>query len=126
LGSALDQLDQLDQLDGWEKSDTWRKAAAIPGVAVAPDDDGVEARRFGATASGHTVVYDRAGHLLFQGGITSARGHEGGNVGRDRILSLVTRGSADRRDSPTFGCELGNEDKGRSHDGQPGIDADQH
>lgn len=111
---------------GWEESDTWRQAAAIPGVAVARDDDGVEARRFGATVSGHTVVYDRAGHLLFQGGITNARGHAGGNVGRDRILSLVTRGSADRRDSPTFGCELGNEEKGASHDGQPGIDADRH
>jgi hypothetical protein len=112
---------------GWEESDTWRQAVAIPGVAVAPDDDGVEARRFGATASGHTVVYDRAGHLLFQGGITNARGHAGGNVGRDRILSLVTRGSADKRTGPTFGCELDHAEKGkgRSHDGQPGIDADQ-
>jgi hypothetical protein len=109
---------------GWEESDTWRQAVAIPGVAVAPDDDGAEARRFGATASGHTVVYDKAGHLLFQGGITNARGHAGGNVGRDRVLSLVTRGSADRRDSPTFGCELGNEEKGASYDGQPGIDSD--
>jgi len=111
---------------GWEESDTWRSAAAIPGVAVATDDDGLEARRFGATVSGHTVVYDSAGHLLFQGGITNARGHAGGSVGRDRILSLVTRASADKRDSPTFGCELGNAEQGISHDGQPGIDADRH
>lgn len=102
-----------DMPPGWEHSDTWRQAAAIPGVTVSADDDGAEAKRFGATVSGHTVVYDKAGHLLFQGGITNARGHAGENVGVDRILSLVTRGTADKRSSPSFGCELSNEEQGR-------------
>jgi hypothetical protein len=91
---------------GWEETDTWRRAKEIPGVVVHVDEAGAEAHRFGAMVSGYTLVYDASGALLFHGGITGARGHEGDNAGRARVLSLLTRGSADRPDSPTFGCDL--------------------
>ncbi|HMJ15106.1 MAG TPA: hypothetical protein VK524_27015 [Polyangiaceae bacterium] len=91
---------------GWERTDLWRSAAAIPGVRVHADVGGAEAALFQASTSGQTVVYDAAGHLLFRGGITSSRGHEGDNVGRQRIMSLLTRGHADRSDSKVFGCSL--------------------
>jgi hypothetical protein len=90
----------------WEDTDTWRQARRIPGLDVHVDPDGAEARRFGASVSGSTAVYDARGDLLFHGGITGARGHEGDNFGRARLLSLVTGGPADRPDSPTFGCDL--------------------
>src|SRR4029079_17335035 len=61
----------------WDDSDLWRSASAIPGVTRARDADGVEAARFGASTSGATLVYDTKGRLLFSGGITAARGHEG-------------------------------------------------
>src|SRR5918911_4341156 len=49
----------------WEKTDLWASAAAIPGVSVVADDEGVEARRFHALTSGQTVLYDTEGKLLF-------------------------------------------------------------
>ena len=36
-------LKPSDVSEDWEKTDLWRSAAAIPGVQVMRDDDGVEA-----------------------------------------------------------------------------------
>jgi hypothetical protein len=82
------------------------RAAAIPGVAVAADPGGAEARRFGAVASGLALLYDRHGALAFAGGLTASRGHEGTSFGQRRIASLLTTGRADRRNAPVFGCAL--------------------
>ena len=90
----------------WVHSDLWRSAAAIPGVQVAVDEDGQEAKRFSAMTSGYTLLYDRQGHVLFRGGITSSRGHSGENAGRDAIVSLLTTGRAERTQTPVFGCSI--------------------
>jgi hypothetical protein len=90
----------------WEKTDLWRSAAAIPGVTVLPDVDGAEARRFGVETSGHTVLFDNEGRLLFSGGITGSRGHSGDNAGRSAIVSLLRNHRADRAQSSVFGCSL--------------------
>ena len=45
-------------------SSTVRSAAAIPGVKVLSDVHGVEATRFGAETSGHTLLFDRDGRLF--------------------------------------------------------------
>jgi len=82
------------------------RAGTIPGVKVSVDRDGVEARRFGAVASGTVLLYDGSGRLLFHGGITSARGHEGQSFGQQRIASLLTTGRADSDQAPVFGCVL--------------------
>lgn len=92
--------------DGWEQTDLLRNAAAIPGVIVVRDDQGVEAGRFHAVTSGQTVLYDAEGRQLFSGGITSARGHAGDNAGRTAIVSLLTTGEAGQRETPVFGCPL--------------------
>jgi hypothetical protein len=75
-------------------------------VTTVRDDDGVEAARFQALTSGATALYDPQGRLLFSGGITSARGHEGDSFGIRRISSLLRTGKADRADAPVFGCSL--------------------
>src|SRR5689334_21150915 len=75
--------------DGWEQTDLWRRAASIPGVRVWRDDDGVEATRFGAATSGQVIIYDAGGALIFSGGITPSRGHEGDNAGRDAVIALL-------------------------------------
>jgi hypothetical protein len=91
---------------GWENTDLLTSAAAIPGVTVVRDEEGVEARRFRAATSGQTMLYDAGGGLLFSGGITSARGHEGDNAGRAAIVSLLTTGEAGQRGTPVYGCPL--------------------
>jgi hypothetical protein len=90
----------------WEKTDLWASAAAIPGVHVVSDDEGVEADRFHSATSGQTLLYDAEGKLLFSGGITSARGHEGDNAGRAAIVSLLTTSDAALTKTSVFGCPL--------------------
>jgi hypothetical protein len=93
---------------GWEATDIWSSASAIPGVVVAADVDGVEAAMFEARTSGQANVYDGGGQLVFSGGLTAARGHVGDSVGQEQVISVVTSGGA-RSASATkvFGCALG-------------------
>ena len=93
---------------GWDDTDLQRSAAAIPGVSVLSDIEGAEARRFGAETSGHTLLFDRNGHLLFSGGITQSRGHSGENGGERAIISLVNNAAAERFATSVFGCALRN------------------
>jgi len=86
-------------------SDLWKQAAAIPGVLVFFDADGREAELFGATVSGQTMLYDTEGRLVFSGGITNGRGHQGDNPGVDSIIRKV-RGEAGQSHAPVFGCSL--------------------
>jgi hypothetical protein len=74
--------------ENWTKSDLWSDAGSIPGVTQIIDP-GAEAKLFGATTSGQTMVYDPRGHLLFIGGITAARGHFGDNAGVSAIARLI-------------------------------------
>lgn len=90
----------------WEKTDLWSSAAMIPGVNLRVDDEGVEARRFGSRTSGQIMLYSADGQLLFSGGITASRGHEGDNDGRNSIMSILTNGSAEQAHTPVFGCPL--------------------
>ncbi|HEX8617846.1 MAG TPA: RedB protein [Thermoanaerobaculia bacterium] len=92
--------------EGWEKTDVWRNAASIPGVTVLSDVDGVEATRLGALTSGQTLVYDKAGKLVFRGGITALRGEVGDNLG-SRSLEAALAGSTPARGvTPVFGCPI--------------------
>ncbi|NOK20675.1 RedB protein [Corallococcus carmarthensis] len=91
--------------DGWEQGDLWRTAASIPGVTVLSDPDGLEAKRFGATTSGHVVLYDADGRLRFSGGITVARGHVGDSPGRE-ALERVLREDGEGGGTPVYGCAL--------------------
>jgi hypothetical protein len=92
--------------DGWERSDLWRTAAALPGVTVVRDDDGRAARDFGAETSGQTLLYDERGVLVFNGGITGARAHAGDNPGRRSLVALLNREPAARTATSVFGCRL--------------------
>jgi hypothetical protein len=93
--------------DEWVRSDLWESAAAIPGVTVFSDDGGAESRRFGAFTSGQALLYDADGHILFRGGITHSRGHEGDNAGSRAIADLVAGRPAEAARAPVFGCSLG-------------------
>jgi hypothetical protein len=94
---------------GWEHTDLWTSASAIPGVQVATDVSGAEATAFGAETSGQTLLYDVSGRLMFNGGITAARAHAGDNAGRSTLLALLSEGTASTSQTPVFGCLLHNE-----------------
>jgi hypothetical protein len=91
-------------------------------VRVVADTDGADARRFGAIASGQTMLYGSDGRLQFTGGITGSRGHEGDNAGVDAIEAALQgdRSGLDgdrtaRTSTFVFGCLLFNAE------GRPGI-----
>jgi hypothetical protein len=92
--------------ESWCKGSLWRQAAAIPGVKVTLDLEGREATLFGAATSGHCVLYDPQGRLLFQGGLTPARGHEGDSVGVEAVLTLLKKTAHHVAIAPVFGCAL--------------------
>jgi hypothetical protein len=93
--------------DDWAKTDLWRRAEQIEGVTPILDRTGVEAARFRVVTSGDALLYSPDRALLFHGGITPSRGHEGDNVGRWRIVQWMNGVTADRREAPVFGCPLG-------------------
>lgn len=81
-------------------------ARSLPGVQVRLDAEGVEARRFGVRTSGHSLLYDRQGRLLFSGGITESRGHVGENAGRRALLACLQEELGERKGAPVYGCPL--------------------
>lgn len=92
--------------EDWTKTDLWQMAEAIPGVKAVMDEDGIESRRFNASISGQTALYDPEGHLLFSGGITGSRGYFGDNMGQEAIVSFLTHGEAKSKGTFAFGCPL--------------------
>jgi hypothetical protein len=100
-----------DRPEDWARSDLLDTAAALPTVRTLFDVGGREVRRFGATTSGTVLLFDEAGGLLFCGGITGARGHEGDNAGRDAVVKLIQHMPAERRSTFVFGCSLLGDDR---------------
>jgi hypothetical protein len=95
-----------DSDEGWEQSDLARSAEAIPGMQLIVDTDARLAGKFHATTSGQTMLYSPAGKLMFCGGITAARGHEGDNAGAAAIVALLTGKPTDVARTPVFGCPI--------------------
>lgn len=90
----------------WEKTNLWRSARAILGVRIVCDDGGTEAKLFDASTSGQTFLFDPHGKLLFSGGITAGRGHDGDNAGEDAIIALLGGEKPQTTRTPVFGCEI--------------------
>jgi hypothetical protein len=84
----------------------WKRAAAMPDAAVFNDGLGRETALFGGAVSGEAMLYDPQGKLMFHGGITASRGHEGDNPGSDSIRALVRGETHIAGHTLTFGCSL--------------------
>lgn len=94
-------------LERWSHASAVLAAAAIPGVAVRMDPGGREARRLGATTSGHVVIFDSAGRRLFSGGITGGRAMVGENAGFAAALAALRTGTRPAiAATPVFGCAI--------------------
>ena len=100
-----------DVPDGWEKTEHWRRAAAIPGVTAHCDVGGIHARRMRTTTSGHLMAVDATGTTVFSGGITPARGRGGPSVGQRALEALLTGREPEATETPVFGCPLFSSDE---------------
>jgi len=83
-----------------------QKVERIQGVTVLEDIDGKAARQFNAMTSGQTFVYSPSGALLFNGGITAARGQIGDNTGIRSLISTLESRPAEAHTALVFGCPL--------------------
>jgi hypothetical protein len=83
-----------------------RSLVNVPGMKIWQDMDGAETRRFGVLTSGHVLLYEPGGRLIFSGGITRSRGHRGDNFGRSPLLAAIDGERIDRGSIPVFGCPL--------------------
>jgi len=99
-----------DASDDWAETDLHAIAEEIPGVETIVDEAEYETRLFNAQTSGTALLYNQSGKLKFNGGITSARGHEGDNAGRAAIFELVTADDDPKVVTPVFGCPLHKKD----------------
>ena len=90
----------------WEDGELYRRAREIPGLRIVFDRGGAIAARLRVTVSGHVLVYDPGGALRYSGGITGARGHSGNNLGRARVIDLLSSGAADHDRAHVFGCSI--------------------
>ncbi len=95
----------------WRATGHWRRAQRLDDATIIADPGGAAARAAGATTSGTVALYDGRGRLLFWGGITPSRGHEGESLGAVAIASILRGDPPDRRDTPVYGCALDAEPK---------------
>jgi hypothetical protein len=90
----------------WTDGPVLHNASSISNLHVVIDRGGRFAAKLGATTSGHVLVYGADDRLLFSGGITSARAHEGDSIGQDAIVQALYGKSPSPRRSLVFGCGL--------------------
>jgi hypothetical protein len=91
----------------WNETSLIRRAREIPGAKIDFDAGGRIANQFHVKTSGHTLLYDANGKLLYSGGITIARGHEGDNTNRASFENaLSNKSTANLGECPVFGCSL--------------------
>lgn len=96
--------------DDWRLTALRRRAAAVPGAESIADPDGRIAAAAGATTSGTAALYGPDGSVLFFGGLTPSRGHEGESVGLAAVRSILggppATAGADAGSADVFGCSI--------------------
>ncbi|WP_145254984.1 hypothetical protein [Planctomycetes bacterium Pan216] len=95
-----------DATADWADTDLWRSAAPLCSTTPIVDVAGEDAKEFGATTSGHVLLYSNAGQLRFSGGITPARAHEGDSVAAGALVDLLNGHPVDHAMFPVFGCPI--------------------
>jgi len=78
----------------------------IANLTVVIDRDDIESQRFGAVTSGQTLLFDKSGKCIFNGGITRARGEIGENAGTESLTRLIVGNRTAIEKTPVFGCSL--------------------
>ncbi len=99
-------LVRQDPLSDESKSKVVRRLSKLPQVSIFFDERGETAAKFGMLTSGDSRIYNRSGELIFAGGITINRSHEGWSPGASLILEQMSKGSKKSVELPVFGCNI--------------------
>jgi len=99
-------MEPAESASEWSWTDLSSGAKAIHEAHVIFDHGGLECDLFRARTSGLTLLYSNAGELLFQGGITASRGHEGDNDGIAALTAILLDGRTQAWQTAVFGCPL--------------------
>ena len=90
----------------WQRGKLWQEAKKLTSATIVLDNDGSQSLLFHAHFSGQILLYSAEGNLLYNGGLTISRGHEGKNPGADYLYSLLIHKAFNLRTTPVFGCPL--------------------
>lgn len=89
----------------WLDSRNQTQAKSMPGIKVWQDTASTEASLFQASTSGESMLFDENGKLIFRGGITGSRGHEGDNEGLEQLRKIINSKTG-RGNYVVYGCPL--------------------
>jgi hypothetical protein len=90
----------------WNQTEAWHLASLIPMARLYSDEEGIEAELFGATTSGHTILFQSDGTRIFSGGLTVSRGASNDGSGQQVISRVIDGTKSCERSTPVFGCPL--------------------
>ena len=95
----------------WVKTSLYHRAERILRAKLSIDTRQQEIHNFRPQTSGQVYLYSQSGKLIYSGGITGSRGHEGDNVGSRTILTWINDGTLLQEKAFVFGCSLFHEGK---------------
>lgn len=116
-----------DALADAKNNYVWIRGSETPNLQMHIDYEAREAKGFGALVSGQVLLFSSKGKLIFQGGITQSRGHQGDSAGHAAIVQYIEQRKIQITKSPVFGCHLFEQatiehhTNGGSHAEHPGI-----
>lgn len=90
----------------WFNSPTMSDLKRVPLLEMIKDENGELAQSFGMSTSGDIRLYSSNRHLLFAGGITASRAHEGECAATDKLFSRIRGESSQYFEYPVFGCPI--------------------
>ena len=86
-----------------QESELYKKAQKMS-VEIIIDPNNSEAKVFKAQTSGKVFLVSPKQEILFQGGVTASRGHEGNNSGITAIQKILAGKNSQIDFQPSFGC----------------------
>ena len=90
----------------WARADYWESTLEFGNHLPLIDVDGEIARKFHVTTSGHVILFSVDGRVLYSGGITSGRVHEGDNLGLTKLIRVLEGVPVSDPSFPVYGCSI--------------------
>jgi len=90
----------------WRETDLWHQARNMTDTEAIADPGGMISQEAGARVSGTIALYSPREDVLFWGGITPSRAHEGESPGIISLRAILEGRSPLSRSSRVYGCSL--------------------